>query len=157
MNADSQGKSVKWPSRVFRFIAIANFVFVSLGLLGMGGEVLFITTAPVANSPAQPHFLQAFWTMTAINFVLLLWLALGGIRLLQLRVQGVTICNSVFVTEILYYLIIIPFSGTLSSNIAGASGEGNMGIFPQLITAYSLIALVGLNLARRRLLLRSDA
>jgi len=36
-------------------------------------------------------------------------------------------------------------------SIAGASGVGDMGIAPQLITAYPLIALGGLNLARRRL------
>jgi hypothetical protein len=154
MNADSRAEFVKWPSWVFRFIGLANLLFVSLGLFLMGGSALGVKAGRVGNDPTQPYFLQVFWTMTTINFVLLLWLALGSIRLLQLRVQGATICISVFVTEILYFLIVaflwFPFSRPLSMSIAGASGVGDMGIGPQVITGYPLIALGGLILAARR-------
>ena len=68
---------------------------------------------------------------------------------------GVTVCNVVFVAEILYFVIIGFLWGSLprpiSMSVAAATGVGNMGLGPQLASAYPLIALVCLNAARWRL------
>jgi len=58
-------------------------------LLGHFGTCQAIKT--VGNTPEQPYFLVAFWTMTTVNLVLLTPLIFGGIRLLQLRTLGVGI------------------------------------------------------------------
>jgi len=92
--------------------------------------------------------------MTAINVSLLAVLVFAGVRLLQLRPRGVTLCNVLFVAEVLYFFC-IPWSPnfprSVSMSIAGATGVGNMGIAPQLLTAYPIIALIALSLARRKL------
>jgi len=93
--------------------------------------------------------------MVATNFILLALLILGGIRLLQLKTQGVVVCNAVFVAEIVYFVALgflwsaVPPS--LSMSVAAATGVGSMGLSPQLICGYPLVALVCLNLARQRL------
>ena len=42
--------------------------------------------------------------MVTTNFILLALLIHGGIRLLQLRTQGVVVCNGVLVAEIVYFI-----------------------------------------------------
>ena len=146
---------VKWPSRVFRVFAIANFLLVGAGLLFLSSSVVAAGAGTIGNTPAQPYFLWAFWTMVATNFILLALLILGGIRLLQLKTQGVVVCNAVFVAEIVYFVALgflwsaVPRS--LSMSVAAATGVGSMGLSPQLICGYPLVALVCLNLARQRL------
>ena len=108
----------------------------------------------VGNTPETPLFVASYWTMTAINVCFLGFLVLGSVYLFQLRALGVAICNIVFVGEILYFLVttflwfprILPEAMTTS--VAAATGLGNMGLSPQLATAYPLIAMGCINLAR---------
>jgi len=147
---------VDWPVLVFRVFAIANFVFAGIGLLFLGSSVMGLRAANLGNTSTHPYFLQAFWAMTATNFVFLALLVFGGIRLLQLRTLGVIVCNGVFVAEILYFMSLgflwsSAFPTTVSMSVAGATGVGSMGVSPQLLCGYPLVALISLNLARRRL------
>jgi hypothetical protein len=93
--------------------------------------------------------------MTTVNLVLLTLLIFGGIRLLQLRTLGVGICNAAFAGEIAYFMTLgilwRAVSPSISMSIAAATGVGSMGLTPQLICGYPLVALIFLNLARRRL------
>ena len=147
----------KWPSFVFRGFGIANFIFASVGLLFLASSVFAMREKGVGNTTEQPYFLLAFWTMTMVNLVLLTLLIFGGIRLLQLRTLGVVLCNAVFAAEITYFMAIgILWNATSSSrsvsmSIAAATGVGSMGLSPQLICGYPLLAFIFLNLARRRL------
>ena len=62
------------------------------------------------------------------------------------------IVNAVFVGEVLYFLA-LGFLWSLlpvSSGVGAATGVGNMGLSPQLISGYPLVALIFLNLARRK-------
>jgi hypothetical protein len=146
---------VKWPSHVFRVFAIANFLLAGVGLLFLSSSVLAVGSGKIGNTSAHPYFLGAFWTMVATNFILLALLVLGGIRLLQLKAQGVVLCNGVFVAEIVYFIALGFLWGvpppSLSVSVAAATGVGSMGLSPQLICGYPLVALVCLNLARPRL------
>jgi len=93
--------------------------------------------------------------MVATNSILLALLVFGGIRLWQLKTRGVVVCNGVFVAEILYFMALgflwNAASPSLSMSVAAATGVGSMGLSPQLICGYPLVALVCLNLARLRL------
>jgi len=121
----------------------------------MAIPVFGVMTGRIGGDHEAPYLLQAFWTMTAINFILLVSLAIGSVRLLQLKPRGVTICSSVFAAEILYFTLVamlwFPFSAAFSMSIAGATGIGEMGIAPQVLSGYPLVALGALYFARKRL------
>jgi hypothetical protein len=145
----------KWPSFVLRRVGVANFIFASVGLFFLATSVFAIREKAVGNTPQQPYFLLAFWAMTTVNLVILTLLIFGGIKLLQLRTLGVLVCNAVFAVEITYFMTLgilwraVPPS--VSMSIAAATGVGSMGLSPQLICGYPLVALIFLNLPRRRL------
>lgn len=154
----------KWPFFTLRAFAIANFIVAGLGLLFVAEAVYGVRAAALRNTTETPDFIFSFWVMTAINLCFLGFLVLGSVYLLKPRMLGVVVCNAVFITEILYFLSggmffwgpAVPKS--ISMSVAAATGIGNMGLAPQLISAYPLFALVGLNLARRaavRALLKS--
>jgi fatty acid desaturase len=144
-----------WPSVVFRAFGLANLVLAALG-----GFFLIFTVFPggiaKADAAEQPYFVPFFWAMTAVNVCFLAALVVSGIRLLQLKIIGVVICNLLFVAEIVYFFFFIgllwssAFSERVSMSAAGATGVGNMALAPQLISAYPVLGLVCLNLARWR-------
>lgn len=145
----------KWASFVLRGFGIANFIFASVGLFFLTASVFAIREKAVGNTPEQQYFLVAFWTLTTVNLVLLTLLIFGGIRFLQLRTLGVGLCNAIFAAEIAYFMTLgilwRVVSPSVSMSIAAATGVGSMGLSPQLICGYPLVALIFLNLARRRL------
>lgn len=145
-----------WPFFTLRAFAVANFIVAALGSFFLLGSVYAVTRAgALRNTPETPYFVPSFWTMTAINVCFLGLLVMGGFYLLRPRMLGVALCNAVFISEILYFLSISLFfwgpalPKNVSISIAAATGVGNMGLGPQLISAYPLFALRGLNLARR--------
>lgn len=145
----------KWPLFTFRAFAIANFIVASLGLVFVVEAVYGVRAAALRHTTETPYLIFSFWAMTAINLCFLGFLVLGSVYLLKPRMLGVVVCNAVFITEILYFLSggmffwgpAVPRS--ISMSVAAATGIGNMGLGPQLVSAYPLFALVGLNLARR--------
>ena len=145
----------KWPLFTLRAFGVANFIVAALGLLFLVESVYGMRVAGLRNTTETPYFMVSFWTMTAVNVCFLGLLILGGFYLLKPRMLGVAVCNAVFISEILYFLSIsLFFAGptvprNISMSIAAATGVGNMGLSPQLISAYPLFALGGLNLARR--------
>jgi len=139
----------RWPSFVFRGFGIANLIFACLGLRLLAWSLLALREKAIGNTSEHPYFLSVFWTMTSIDIVLLTLLIIGGIRLLQLGAVGVVVCNLVFVAEIIYFAV-LNFAFPVSRSIVAAFGPGMMALGPQLICGYPLVALVFLNLARRR-------
>jgi hypothetical protein len=57
------------------------------------------------------------------------------LQLLKLRALGVTLCNFLSVSEVLYFVGIGLLWFTLpdAGGVAAASGVGNMGVSPQII------------------------
>jgi len=147
-------KTPDWPAVTYRIFAIGNFLVVLIGLLFLLPTVWSIRTAAVENVPTNSHFATWFWAMAFINLCFLALLVVGGIHLFRLRSSGVTICNVVFAAEIVYFLIIgllwFALPTPISMGVAAASGVGNMGLGPQVISGYPLVALICLNLARRK-------
>jgi hypothetical protein len=146
----------KWPSLVFRAFGVASLLFASSGVLFTICDVKFFGMHVMNSYPGAPYMVPAFWTMIAMNLVFEIALAIAGIRLWQLRKQGLTICNALFPAEILYFLALsMPrFPGVsegLRLSITFAGYIANTGSALQWITGFPLIALVALNLVRRRL------
>jgi len=90
----------------------------------------------------------------------LVGLVLAGYWLLRLRRRGVILSNFVYSFEILYFLVadMISLALIMSPNkvkqsigFSMAGQSGNMGIALQVITWYPEIALIVLNIARRRM------
>jgi hypothetical protein len=147
-------KTFDWPAVVYRSFAIGNFFVVVVGLLFLLPTAWGVHVGAVENVPENSHFAAWFWVMFVINLCFLALLVVGGVHLFQLRPSGITICNAVFVGEIAYFLVTgllwsaLPRS--VSIGVAAATGVGNMGLGPQVISGYPLVTLICLNLARRK-------
>lgn len=153
-------KHFDWTSVVYRAFAITNFAVAAIGSIFLASSARVVLIKAVGNTSTEPYFLISYWTMTAVNVCFLSFLVLGGTYLLRLRSMGVVICNIVVFGEILYFLgLSFLWSPALpkvtSMSVAAATGIGNMGLSPQLISAYPLIGLVCLNLARWRVRARN--
>jgi hypothetical protein len=147
-------KTLEWPAVMYRVFAIGNILAVLIGLLFLLPTAWSVRFGAVENAPDSSHFATWFWALASINLCFLALLFVGGVRLIQLRPSGVTICNAVFVGEIIYFLVIgflwSALPRPLSMGLAAATGVGSMGLSPQLISGYPLVALICLNLARRK-------
>ena len=147
-------KILEWPAVTYRVFAVGNVLIVLVGLLFLLPTAWSVRVGAVENAPTNSHFATWFWAMASVNLGFLALLVFGGVRLFQLRPSGVSICNAVFVGEIIYFLVIgflwSALPRPVSMGVAAATGVGNMGLSPQLISGYPLVALICLNLARRK-------
>jgi len=147
-------KTLDWPAVTYRVFAIGNVLVVLIGLLFLLPTAWSVRIGAVENAPANSNFAIWFWSMTSVNVCLLALLVVGGVHLFRLRPSGVTICNAVFVGEIVYFFVIgflwSALRGPISMGLAEATGVGSMGLSPQVISGYPLIGLICLNLARRK-------
>lgn len=136
-------KAPDWPVLTYRIFASGNILVVLIGLLFLLPTAWSVGFGAVENEPANSHFATSFWTMVVINLCFLALLVVGGIQLFRLTSSSVTICNVVFAGEIVYFLIIGLMWSALPRPIsmgvaAAATGVGNMGLSPQLISGYPL-------------------
>ena len=140
-----------WASRVVRIIGIANIILGTLGLCLLAWTLLeFMRRKP--HPAGLPYFIPSYYAMTTMNIAYLLLLVLAGFWLIGLQRKGYILSLFVFSAEIAYFLVIGALSVALSDrSISGAYGIGNMGLAPQLITGYPLIALFAVIVAVRKL------
>ena len=149
-----------WAASTIRAFAIVNVLLVMFGLYFLVKTVLrHYGLPPDPTAPAYYH--QAFYGRSIINLLFLLALLAGSAFLWRVGRRGLLICNIVFTGEILYFLgtgAFEVFSGFAGGEIAligfsmgAAGGTGNMGISPQTLTGYPIIALIALNIAYRKL------
>jgi hypothetical protein len=113
--------------------------------------------ARVHASPTTPYVRQVYLISTFVDAGCLIMLVVGAAYLLRLNRLGLRICNTVFAIEIAWFLgsswisLALGMLGRwthLSLSIAAAEGIGSIGIIPQIITGYPVLALILLNLAR---------
>src|SRR5260370_23089527 len=95
---------VKWPSHVFRVFGIANFLLVGAGLLFLSTSVVAVGAGTIGNTSEHPYFLLAFWTLVAINFMLLALLILCAIRFWTLTIQALPVCHRTCVAQFSYFV-----------------------------------------------------
>jgi len=150
-----------WPVLTIRALAVISSLFSLLGVYLVIREVFLLATGPDANSDI-PYLATAFYLRIVIHLALLGALILGSIFVWKLGRLGLAICNSVFAAEIVYFLggslIIMPLltllggkSCLFGDSLGATAGIGDMGILPQVLTGYPIIALIVLNLAYRKL------
>lgn len=149
-----------WVRRTIRGLAIVNVLLATFGLYFLATTVLCeYALPPDPRGPA--YYPQAFYGRTIINLVFLIALLVGGTFLWRLERRGLSICNIVFGGEIIYFCLDIAFGffsmfaggkvRLLGLSMGAAAGTGDMGISAQILTGYPIIALVGLNIAYRKL------
>ena len=146
------------PRRFVRTgLKVFGFLHIALALFGLWLVVPHLLTRdPSAYpiDPSRPYVEPAFLVMSGISILLLLVQVTAGIYLLQLRRTGILISNVLFISLILYFLAFPPLisgAGPIRDSIGVAAGAGNVGIVFQLLIGYPVIALVVLNLLRRKL------
>jgi hypothetical protein len=150
-------------ARTIQFFGIANLAFAALGLLFGVTPALGVLGRGLEKLTSIRHTREALAVMIVINLGFLAVLILAGIRLMRVRLSAVTLCNIHFPTEILYFsfpVLLWNFfgvRGSIAQAVVVAYGVGNMGIGAQIFTGYPVIALVALNLARRKLMRASSA
>lgn len=134
--------------------ALRAFGIANLWFVARGGWLIYATLKGYSSASAlpvdprirPPGSETVFLALTCVNIGLLLLLLWAGVLLLRLRITGVVICNGVFIAEIVLFLIPPPIPVTPLTNLLSAARIiGNMGIAPQILTAYPLLGLVVLN------------
>jgi cbb3-type cytochrome oxidase subunit 1 len=149
---------VRWSAVVFRLFGTLHILF---GAYGFYVVLLILVNIASAghfslDDASAPYATESFVVMTAINLIFIGVLLFAGIQLLQLRAEAVRISNWLFLCMIMYEAVLLLDSlfldpgAALSMSISAAYGIGNMGIAPQVLTGYPIIALIALNLARRK-------
>ena len=137
---------------VLRIVGVSNLGHAALGLILVGMTIYRVDIAPVPPPPglSQEHIVVFYWLFTMINLAFLAGLVFLGIALLRLSPNAVVLCNWLFGAEILnVFLLGAMWAGTpnpLNYEIAAATGIGNMGISPQSVTWYPVIATIVLNI-----------
>lgn len=149
-----------WPYKLIRTFAVLNMVF---GVIGIGAVLSFLYGRLwLGRLPlASPYYAETYFFQSGINVLFTLAAIWVGPQLWQFRPRARTICNVLFCGEIAYFcggvilfVIATVWDGELSvlSNAVESSGAtGDVGIVLQLAIGYPLIALIGINLAYRRL------
>jgi hypothetical protein len=146
-----------WGRTLVRSFGIANWFY------GLTGAYFLVDGLWRANHfGPYPYEARAYYFLVTINALFLLAIFLTGYWLILIRRRGVVLSNYVFSTEILFFVLppLVSLKLVMSGNanavsvgmsLAAVEGIGNMGTILQLLTAYPLIALIALNVARRHL------
>lgn len=148
-----------WGRILIRSFGIANCLF---GLIGAWFLIETQWIVHVRHLWPSPYDARAYYFLVTINSLFVLATLLAGYWLILIRRQGVVFSNYVFSSEILFWVVstavelALGMSGNATAvsvgrSLAAMGGVGNMGTAPQILTAYPLIALIALSLARRHL------
>jgi hypothetical protein len=132
-------------------IGVGNIAFAIIGMLNIAFSIGRIVRG-FRNFNTESAIITAFWVMTVINGMFIVMLAVSGLRLVRGSNTATTLANATYIVEITYFLcigILWSSPASLSDAIAGATGGGNMGIAPQVMTLFPVIALFVLNVRFR--------
>ena len=151
---DRQGP--RWPTRVVKTFGLLHIILAILGLylvLSIAGFFVSLPSVFKRTGDALPYETEAYLLRTVINLILLGAEGIAGLQLLRTRLSGITISNVLFAAMVVYFFLPIwnLFGPAFSRSMGATAGIGNVGIGLQLICCYPVLALVALNLARRRL------
>jgi len=145
-----------WGRTLVRSFGIANWFY------GLTGAYFWVEGLRLNHLKPNPYEAKAYYFYVSVNGLFLFAILLTGYWLILIRRGGVILSNYVFSMEILFFVLssLIALRLAMSSNpraasigmsLAAVAGIGSMGTALQFLTAYPLIALVALNLARRHM------
>jgi hypothetical protein len=133
------------------FISIWNFLFAVVGVYFIGTGVLRQLSS--ATSVGDQAYVLSFWSRTAINAFFLLLLSISVIYLWKLQTSGPRLSNILFTLELGYAFgapVVENWFGKrgdldFTISLARTAGTGNMGVAPQMVVMYPVVALPVLN------------
>lgn len=129
-----------------RIVAGLNIAFAIWGL-----SLIVRSFAQVSFEDRTFH--SVFIFMVGANLVLLVGLLGSALLLLRGSPIAITFSSMVYALEILYFLAISlswgRSHGPVTNAMVRATGGGNVGIGPQILTAYPLVALVVIRVAAK--------
>jgi hypothetical protein len=150
------------PRLVIRAFAVLNIFLGVVGLLALLSSIYGqVRINPWDQNP--PYFAQVYYLRCAINLVLVAGVIWAGPQLWLLRERGRRFCNILFSAQIGYFVVDVLIGvirgffqlGAPVSDVRRAlgatAGTGNMGLGPQLIIVYPILALVLVNKAYGKL------
>ena len=144
-----------WARILIRSFGIVNWLY------GLTGSYFLLDGLRRANRFGPNLYeAEAYYFYVAMNALFLFVLFLAGYWLILIRRRGAILSNYVFSAEILFFVMSSflslhlamssnPRTASVGMSLGATAGIGNMGTAPQILTAYPLIALVAVNLARR--------
>ncbi len=147
-----------------RLIQLFGFLGVVLGAFGLiliaAGIVRFIQRSQVIEG--SPYASEAFYGFSFVSALFDLVLVYVGFLLWRIDDRGLRVANVLFPAELLYWILtptiqlFLLMSKTertaqIGHSMASAGGIGDIGLTPQLVTAFPLVGLIVLNLAYRKL------
>ena len=149
-----------WPYKLIRIFAVFNIAF---GIIGIAAVLSFLYGRLwLGNLPlALPYYAEAYLFKSGINVLFALAAIWAGPQLWRFRPRAKTVCNVLFCGEIAYFcagvvlfVIATLWDGklsVLSNAVERSAATADVGIVLQLATGYPVIALVGINLAYKRI------
>ena len=150
-----------WPKITIRTVALANIVMGAVGLFLQVDSVIRFSRRH-QFTVAKPDEAYAYWVIVCIGFVFVSLTLLSGFFLWRTTRNGLRLCNLLFGSQLVYWVgggILDVMLVTSKSewahrvvmSIAAASGIGNVGLGPQLLSLYPVWVLLLLNLAYWRM------
>ena len=153
-------KMTSWGRTLIRSFGVLHLIYGAVGSLFLLHTFLRILPDS-AQLGKYPYERQMYYLSVVVEVSFVSALIVAGVWLIRLSRRGVTLSNYLFTVEIAFWLAYSLFSVGLTmhgGNAAGlgmsmgaVAGVGGMATAVQLITGYPLIALAGLNIARRQL------
>jgi hypothetical protein len=152
----------RWPIVTIRIFAILSVLFGGLGMVLLV-ESLFRFFLRNRTLDPGTYYPEVFLTKVVINFLCIVMLLAAALFLWKLERRGLRLSNLVFCLEIVYFAVVDSWFGlwlVMSANeraqaighaMGATGGTGNMGVAPQIITGFPVLALIFINLAYSRL------
>lgn len=146
----------KLSRTLIRIIGAISLVLSLRGFyeLGEAGRLAINHTGQISGAPL---FRQIFWTMTALNGVFMVCMALASIGLLRLKPNAVRIYTWLYIALVVYVFApgLLWGDGPFGRSMAAASGVGSLGLAPLTLFpfpfVYAVMSVVLVTLAAKKI------
>jgi hypothetical protein len=148
----------EWGKLLVRSFGVLHLVYGAVGILFQLRGLLRISRVQLDKYPYER---PVYYFDVTVEMFFVFALIVAGLLLIRLSRRGVILSNCIFTVEIVLFvaesLVSLEFgmhggsAAAIGMGMAAVGGIGHMGTAAQFITGYPVIALVGLNIARRRL------
>jgi hypothetical protein len=148
-----------WERPLTRSFGVLHLIYGAVGIYFLSQT--FLRIPRWAQLDRYPYERHAFYFDITLEILFICALIVAGVLLIQLCRPGVILSNYVFAIEIALFVAESLLSlglamrggsaAAIGMSMGAVAGIGHMGTAAQFITGYPIIALVGLNIARRRL------
>jgi hypothetical protein len=135
--------------KILRFIGVANLLFVGAGVVALRFQVWvfnFLTEEVVGNRSSPIWHANRVGQIAAA--LLLVSLVYAGVRLLQGKASALGLTSAILASELTYALVVLLFWWVMLRDFELSLKSlifFNLGIAPQILTGYPIVALIMLS------------